>query len=74
MTVVSTYIDLFILEESPGGNDSAENARLPSAPCGRPHRKLDPTDIVFSSAKKWASFCTRISSLNGIKSGHFSSI
>jgi len=48
------------------------------APCGRPHRKLklESTDIMLSSshAKKLASFITRISSLDGIKSGNFSAI
>src|SRR6218665_1992534 len=44
-----------------------------SASCGRPHIKLDPFHLMFSHAKKWA-FCIRIPSLNGIKSGHFSSI
>jgi len=27
-----------------------------SALCERPHGKLDPTDIMFSQAKKWAYF------------------
>jgi len=47
------------------------------APCGRPHRKLklESTDIILSShAKKLASFFTRISSLDRIKSGNFSAI
>src|SRR6218665_3160274 len=46
--------------------------------CGRPHRtlKLKSTDIILSSshAKKLVYFCTRISSLDGIKSGNFSAI
>ena len=44
-------------------------------PCGRPHRKLklESTDVILSSshAKKLASFFTRISSLDGIKSENF---
>ena len=48
------------------------------APCGRPHRKLklEFTDIILSSshAKKLVYFFTRISSLDGIKSGNFSVI
>ena len=38
-----------------------------SAPCGRPHRKLEPTDIILSSshAKKLAFFCTRNSPSEG---------
>ena len=46
------------------------------APCGRPHRKLKlkSTDVILSSshAKKLASFFTRISSLDGIRSENFS--
>jgi len=46
------------------------------APCGRPHKKLklESTDVILSSshAKKLAYFFTRISSLDGIKSGNFS--
>jgi len=40
-----------------------------SAPCGRPHRKLEHTDVIlsYSHAKKLAEFCTKISSLQGIK-------
>ena len=42
------------------------------APCGCPHikLKLESTDVILSSshAKKLASFFTRISSLDGIKS------
>jgi len=47
-----------------------------SAPCGCPHKKLVPTDIILSSshAKNFAFFCTRISFSNGIKSGNFLSI
>jgi len=45
------------------------------SPCGRPHRKLklEFTDVIQSSsrAKKLASFKTRISSLDGIKSEIF---
>ena len=45
------------------------------APCGRPHRKLkvESTDVILSTshAKKLVSFITRISSLDGIKSGNF---
>src|SRR6218665_549220 len=45
------------------------------APCGRPHRKLklESTDVIQSSshAKKLASFFTRFSSLDGIKSRIF---
>jgi len=48
------------------------------APSGRPHRKLklESTNIILSSshAKKLASFITRISSLDRIKSGNFSAI
>ena len=44
-----------------------------SAPCGRPHRKREPTDVIFS-CKEVGVFLTRISSLDGIKSGHFSAI
>ena len=38
--------------------------------------KLEPTDVILSSshAKKLAFFWTRILSLDGIKSGKFSSI
>jgi len=47
-------------------------------PCERPHRKLklESTDVILSSshAKKLVSFFTRISSLDGIKSGIFSDI
>ena len=46
-----------------------------SAPCGRPHRKfkLESSDTIMSSchAKKLASFFSRISSLDGIKSESF---
>ena len=49
-----------------------------SSTCGRPYRKLklESTDVIMSSshAKKLASFFTRISSLDGIKSGNFSAI
>ena len=49
-----------------------------SSPCGRPHRKLklESTDVILSSshAKMLAFFFTRISSLDGTKSGHFSAI
>ena len=40
-----------------------------SGRCGRPHRKLEPTDIILSSshAKKLAFLWVRISSLDGIK-------
>jgi len=45
------------------------------APCGRPHRKLklESTDVILCSshAKKLVSFFTRISFLDGIKSGIF---
>src|SRR6218665_2349537 len=45
------------------------------AQCGRPHRKLklESTDVILSSshAKKLATVFTRISSLDGIKSGNF---
>ena len=48
------------------------------APCGCPHKifKLEPTDVILysSHAKKLGIFCTRILSLDGIKSGSFSSI
>ena len=46
------------------------------SPCGRPHRKLEPTDIILSSshAKKLAFSWTKISYSDGIKSGNFSSI
>jgi len=48
------------------------------ASCGRPHRKLklESTDVIvsFSHAKKLASSFTRVSSLDGIKSGNFSAI
>ena len=48
------------------------------APCERPHRnlKLESNDVILSSsrAKKLASFFTRISSLDKIKSGNFSAI
>ena len=44
----------------------------------RPHRtlKLESTDVILSSSqgKKLTSFFTRISSLDGIKSGKFSAI
>jgi len=43
-----------------------------SAPCERPHRKLDLTDIMSFHAKKRAFFCTGILSLNGIKGDNFS--
>ena len=46
-----------------------------STPCGLPHRKLEPTDVIqsYSRARK-LGFITRISSLNVIKTGYFSSI
>jgi len=48
------------------------------APRGCPHRKLksESAEVILSSshAKKLASFFTRISSLDRIKSGHFSAI
>jgi len=48
------------------------------APYGRPRRKLklESIDVIlsFSHAKKFASFFTRISSLDAIKSGNFSAI
>src|SRR6218665_498840 len=48
------------------------------APYLRPHRKLklESTDVIlsFSHAKKLVYFFTRISSLDGIKSGNFSAI
>ena len=47
-----------------------------SAPCGRPHRKLEPTDFIppSSHAQKLAFFCTRVSSLDRIKGGNISLI
>src|SRR6218665_284745 len=46
--------------------------------CGRPCRKLKlgSIDVILSSshAKKLVYFLTRISSLDGIKSGHFSAV
>jgi len=63
------------------GKGSGSSGRMwtgGQALCGRPHRnlKLESTDVVLSSshAKKLASFITRISSLDGIKSGNFSAI
>jgi len=45
------------------------------APCARPRKNLDPTDIIlFSSRAKKLAFFTTISSLDGIKSGNLSSI
>ena len=43
------------------------------APCGRPNikLKLESTDVIFSSV---CVFFTKISSLEGIKSGNFSAI
>jgi len=43
-----------------------------SAPCGCPHRKLEPTDVIlsFSYAKKLAFLRMRILSFDGIKSGN----
>ena len=46
------------------------------APCERLHRKLklESTDPPFFSCKEVGVFFTRISSLDGIKSGNFSAI
>jgi len=49
-----------------------------SAQCGRPHRKIliraNLRHPVFFTCKEVGIFWTRISSLDGIKSGNFSSI
>jgi len=72
----SIAIDLFLLTFAYSNPNVIISSYLSllvlcSAPCGHPQRKLDLTGIMFSHAKKRG---TRISSLNGIKSGHFSSI
>ena len=56
------------------GRGSGSGGRMWTCAC--PHRKLEPTDVIlFSShAKKLAGFWTRISSLDRIKSGNFSSV
>ena|SRR6218665_991823 len=60
------------------GSGSGGRGRGVQAPCGRPHRKLkiESTDVILSSshAKKLVYFFTRISFLDGIKSGNFSAI
>ena len=66
-----------------GGAESDSGERMwpgegGPAPCGRPHRKLklESTDVIllFFSCKEVGVFLTRISSLDGIKSGNFSAI
>jgi len=42
--------------EGEGGRTQEYACGRVSTPCGRPHRKLDPTDITFSRAKKYESF------------------
>src|SRR6218665_27257 len=56
-----------------GSLAQVDACRQGRAPCGRPHRKLEPTDIILSSshAKKLA-FSPQ--NFVGIKSGNFSSI
>ena len=55
--------------------DACGRGRRGQAPCGRPHRKLklESTDVILSSShvKKLVYFFTRISFLDGIKSGNF---
>jgi len=65
-----------------GGGQAQADARgwvvrgsVASLACGRQEEKLELTDVILSSshANKLA-FCTKMSSLDGIKSGQFSSI
>jgi len=69
-----------------GGGDSGTGGRMwtgvgrGQAPCGHPHRKLKLKftylrhPVFFSCKEVGVSIFTRISSLDGIKSGNFSAI
>ena len=61
--------------ERPGSGGCMRMGAGCSAPCGCPHRKLEPTSSCLSSrVKKLAFLCTIILSLEGIKRENFSLI